>query len=306
MNIEKMFSTIDTHVAGEAFRIIIQSSIDLNEDNVKSNHQLLQNFYQDEKDFLLNEPRGHRGMNGCIIISSKVADYGLLFFNHDQEAQFKYGGLVTSVTALIETGNLNVKENGIYKIETIQGIHEVRVNFENQEVSKVLIESNECKVLENNGEYQLVEVDESRNYVIFPLPDSIPNIDLDHLAFINKWGRKTVDRFTDENIPFDGIVITQSSGAAGNEICSVTFEKDGSITRSPGMDSTFAIFTALKKISNENNQLTNYSIFDSSITANYLPGTLNRFSVEIQGFTTGMHQFIFDKKDPLKNGFLLK
>lgn len=306
MQADKMFSTIDTHVAGESFRIIIQSSINLNENDIKLNGQLLQKSYQDEKDFLLNEPRGHRGMNGCIITPSRLADYGLLFFNHNQEVPFKYGGLVASVTALIETGNLKVNETGIYKIETIQGTYEVRAIFENQEVTKVYIESNACKVLEENDEYQVVEVDESSSYIISPLPTSIPGIHLDHLSLINKWGKKATEKFANENIPFDGMIITEQMDAAGDKIRSVTFEKDGSILRSPGMESTFANLTALRQSSNEKNQLINYSIFDSSITATCLPGTSNRFSVEIQGFITGMHQFIFDQTDPLKNGFLLK
>ncbi|GAB3797584.1 proline racemase family protein [Virgibacillus kimchii] len=306
MNFEKMYSTIDAHVAGEPFRIVIQSSINLNGDDIKSNHQLLQQSFQDEKELLLNEPRGHRGMNGCIVTSSNVADFGVLFFNHDQEVPFKYEGLVTSVTALLETGNLKEKENGIYKIETIHGTFSVKVTFENQEVSNVYLESNTCKVKEVSPEYQIVTVDDSRNYAIFPLLDSIPGINIDHLSSIKQWGKKTTERFINENILFDGIIMTEMLDKAKNKIRSVTFEKDGAITRSPVMDSTFAIFTAIREKSNEYDHLTNYSIFNSSITAYPLSETTDRFSVDIQAFTTGIHQFIYDEADQLKNGFLLK
>lgn len=301
-----MFTTIDTHVAGEAFRIVIQSSIHLKEDDFKANHNLLQESFQDEKELLLNEPRGYRGINGCIVVPSKLADFGLLFFNHDKDVVFKYGGLVASVTALLETGNLNAKENANYKIETIHGIHEVRAIFENQEVMKVYLESNDCKVIENREEYRLVEVDESRNYLIFPLPNSIAGIDLEHLSSINKWGKGASRRFSNEKAVFDGIIITEIMDSTTNEVRTVTFEKDGSIARSPGFDSTFAILTALRLTANEHTSLVNQSIFDSSITARHLPGSYNRFSVEIEGFTIGLHQFIYDQTDPLKTGFLLK
>lgn len=301
-----MFSTIDTHVAGEAFRIVIHSSIILSEKDIQSNHTLLKNTFYHEKALLLNEPRGHRGMNGCIIIPSKVADYGLLFFNHDSEIAFQYGGLVASITALLETGNLTKRENSSYRIETINGIFQVEVKMDNQEVISVQLESKHCQVVKDELDYNLVEVDESRDYLVFDLPDSVPEISLKHLSIINKWGREATKRFADRNIPFEGIIIAQSIGGSNHEVRSVTFTRDSSILRSPGMDSTFAIFTALLDRGDHLGNLTNRSIFDSVLSASLIPGTNNHFSIETQGFTTGMHQFIYDQTDPLKNGFLLK
>ncbi|MFA1820965.1 proline racemase family protein [Virgibacillus oceani] len=307
MIIEKMFSTIDTHVEGEAFRIVIQSPINLNQNDFESNQQLLQMSYHGEKEFLLNEPRGHRGMNGCVVIPSKAADFGLLFFNHDPEIHFNYGGLAASVTALLETGNLKVNENGVYKIETIQGIYVVKANLENQEVTGVYLESKACRITDKKNEYHVVEIDGNRSYIILPLPESIPGIDINHLSSINKWGKKITERFHNENMAFNGVIITDEiTNTDANAIRSVTFEKDGNITRSPGIDSTFAILTGLRETLNEYTYLINNSIFNSSITASLLLGTEDKFFVEVQGFTTGIHQFIYDKDDPLKNGFLLK
>lgn len=301
-----MFSTIDTHVAGEAFRIVIQSSITLNEKDIQSNHDLLQNGFHHEKALLLNEPRGHRGMNGCIVIPSKVADYGLLFFNHDSEIIFQYGGLVTSITALLETGNLTKRENNSYKIETVHGIFQVEVEMENQEVISVQFESEICQVVKDQLDYSLVKVDESRDYLVFDLPDSVPEISLKHLSIINKWGKEATKRFTDRNISFEGIIVVQSIGASHHEVRSITFTRDGSILRTPGIDSTFAIFTTLLNRFDHTGKLTNHSIFDSMLTASLIPTSNNRYVLETQGFTTGMHQFIYDQTDPLKNGFLLK
>lgn len=300
-----MFSTLDTHVEGEAFRIVIQSSIHLNENDIHLNHKLLQESYQKEKDFLLKEPRGHQGMNGCIVIPSKLADYGLLFFNHDKQVSFQYGGLVASITALLETGNLTANEQGIYKIETVCGIYTVRAAFDNQEVSSVYIESDESKVVEKREEYQLVEIEKNRNYLVFPLPDSIPGINLAYLSAINKWGKAMAKRLSTEKIRFDGIVIAEELDSSKNELRSVTFERDGNMIRSPGIDSTFAILTAQRLIKNKYKALKNDSIFGSSISVQHLPGSYNRYSVTLQGFTTGLHQFILDEDDPLRKGFLL-
>ncbi len=301
-----MFSSIDAHVAGEAFRIVIHSSITLDENDIQSNHELLKNTFHREKALLLNEPRGHRGMNGCIVIPSKVADYGLLFFNHDSEVAFQYGGLMASITALLETGNLIKKEDNSYQIETVNGISNVKVTLENQEVIAVKLESKVCRVVQHELDYDLVKVDESRDYLVFSLPDSIPEIALEHLSVINRWGRDAARDFAAKNSEFAGIIITESICSESNVVRSVTFAKDGSIQRTPGIDSTFAVFTSSLAKNDSHKQLTNHSIFDSVLTASLIPETNYRFSIETQGFTTGIHQFIYDQTDPLEKGFLLK
>lgn len=305
MNLAKLFSTIDTHVCGEPFRIVTQSPIQLDQADIKKNHDLLQQSFHEEKSFILNEPRGHRGMSGCIVTPSKLANYGLLFFNHDG-AIFKYGGLVASLTALLETGNLNKNESGFYSIETINGIYELKTNYFKGEVSEVYIECNGAQFLEKRADYDVAMIDDSRIYLIFSLPSSVPSISVDHVTPITKWGRLTTERLAKENVQFDGVIMTEKVESAPNKIRSVTFEKDGSITRSANTDTTVAILTTLRHSSIDLNQLTNESIFGSSITAHYLPNTDNRFSVELKGFITGIHEFIFDEVDPLKNGFILK
>ncbi|WP_106497798.1 proline racemase family protein [Lentibacillus sp. Marseille-P4043] len=306
MNVEKMFTTIDTHVAGEAFRIIVHSAITLHEKNLELNQALVEEKYRHEKELLLNEPRGHRGMNGCIVIPSNTADFACVFVNHDHDVQFKYAGLVASVTALLETGNLAKKENNVYDIDTVNGIHSVYASFENQEVCTTRIKSGACQLAETTDDYRLVEIDQSRSYLIYDLPETIAGIRVEDLASIKKWGMETAEQMRSKCILFDGIVITEPHNEKRNEVRSVTFEKDGSILRSPGIDSTFAILTVLSNGTKPLTELTNYSIFDSKLTATFITETNNRFSVETQGFVTGIHQFIYDQEDPLQNGFLLQ
>ncbi|MBE1553333.1 proline racemase family protein [Sporosarcina limicola] len=305
MNFEKMFSTIDTHVAGEAFRVVIQSSIVLQSGDVQSNHDELRYNFEDEKNLLLNEPRGHRGMHGCLVTSSNVANFRLLFFNHNNVNNFKYEGLLTTVTALIETGNIKRTANDVYKVETVNGIFEVKVLVENQEVTSVSIESGVCSIDSLNPEFVSVTVDDDRKYLLFNLPSSVPGIQLEYLAALTSWGSEKVEKLSNENIYFDGIVLIESSPSTPNKVRSMTFEKDGYILRSPGIDSTFAILTALLSVSNDYSEVENISVFESVLTANLLSGDAYRFSVETEAFVTGMHQFILDHEDPLRNGFLL-
>lgn len=306
VNFEKMYSTIDTHIVGEAFRIFIQSPILLDGIGHEFSQEYLLNKYQNEKMLLLNEPRGHRDLQGCVITSSKKADYKLLFLNHDHDIQFNYGALVTSLTALLETGMLERKTNEIYYIETSNGIHSVRAKVVNQEVVSVYLESKECRVKERHGDFSLVEVDGERIYLIFSLPDSIPGIYLDHLSLINQWFKEIINKLNQVRINFDGIILTEQSDDSPNNVRSVTFRRDGTIVRSPGYDSTFALFTLLLEDTKRYKEFKNQSIFNSELIARIIENTNYRFAIEAEGFITGFHHFIYDYDDPLKNGFLLK
>lgn len=305
MNFSTIFSTIDAHVAGEAFRIVVHSSITLDKGSIHENHEYLHTAYQNELDFLLNEPRGHQGMHGCIVIPSSVADVGLLFFVHSRKKVFSYSALIATVTALIETGNLARTENDCYRIETVNGIYTVQATCTNEQVGAILLESS-THLLENQSDYRVVEVNESRRYLIKALPDEIPSIQLEYLSAIMKWGKKAAQQYGNTYPDLSGIILAQSSDTASNEVRSITFDPDGNIVRSPGIDSTFAIFTAQLEAGREHTKLINKSIFDSVLVANLVDKTNKRFSIQAQGFTTGMHHFIYDRDDPLKNGFLLK
>ncbi|GGB42251.1 proline racemase [Virgibacillus dakarensis] len=306
MNVNKMFTTIDTHVAGEAIRIIVHSPIMLNEQSIELNQALIEEKYAREKALLLNEPRGHRGMNGCIVLPSNKADFACVFVHHERDVQFMYGGLVATVTALLETGNLAKHDNNVYQIETAGGVQSVYASFENQEVQTVLVESDACRIIETTEEYSLVEVDHARNYLIYEKPESILGIEMEYLAPIQKWGKQTTESLGKNGVSFAGIIMIDSADSHGSNVRSVTFERDGSILRSPGMDSTFSIFAALLDQSDTLTQLTNQSIFDSTLTARLIEGASCQFSIETQAFITGVHQFIYDQEDPLEHGFLLK
>ena len=304
MNFEKMFTTIDIHVAGEAFRIIIHSPIAFEGGDIKEKQNRLSD-YRNERKLLLNEPRGHRGMNGCIVVPSAIADYGLLFLDHHSEVQFKYSGLVATITALLETGNLGKKDNNIYQIETFNGIYSVEALMANQEVVSVSLENRISRIVDENAVHSLIEVDHKRNYLVSRLPKQIPEISLDHLSAIQNWGREAVEKYSAKHTDLYGVIITEFDFLTENKVKSVTFEADGIILRSPGFDSTFAIYRAFFENGNVHS-IINESIFGSVLTAELIDKQDSCYQMETEGFTTGMHQFIYDQDDPLKEGFLLK
>lgn len=299
-----MCSTIDTHVEGKAFRIVMQSPISPNKKDIQANHAYVQTHFEYEKNLLLNEPRGHRDMRGCIVIPSKVADIGVLFFNHDGQVNFTYSGLIAVITALLETGNIPEHANGLYTIETAYGVYIVQVTVKGSEVRSVYVESQEVTHEHVAGE-TVITVDGDRRYVLYPLPKTIPAIDVQHLLQLNHWGRNICLRMKDEGVGFDGVVLVEEKSSSDTTVRSITFEKDGNILRSPGVDSSIALLASKQALHPSVKELTNESIFNSRLTVKAIPET-KRYSVEAEAFITGLQDFIYDEDDPLKDGFLLK
>lgn len=303
MNLGRVYSTIDTHVAGEAFRIVTQSSIVLNKNSIHENNVLLQRDFREEKSILLKEPRGHRDMHGCIVIPSLKADFGLLFFNHDQQVQFKLSGLVATLTALLETGHLKQKDTQQYTAETIHGIFQLKVKVVDQEVVGVSVSCGKCLVQDEDN-YQRITVASDRDYLLFELPESIPTIHLKYLSDINEWGREAVNYFSqDESLA--GIILLEGDSSKKGYVRSLTYERDGTVLRSPGYDSTFVILSALHQKDSTLIEVNNTSIFNSHLIAT-LNDNQNELTIEAEAFITGFHEFLLDPEDPLYDGFLLK
>lgn len=302
MHFEKMYTTIDAHVAGEGFRVIVHSPFQLQNQNIIKTNFTDNAFITRAKELLLNEPRGHRGMNGCIVTPSEKADFGVLFINHEQENQFTYSGLIATLTVLLETGQIPVSDNDRYQIETNQGIITLLAHVTNQVVEQVEVTIKDCSRHKTDSNAELVEVDGKRKYYLHSLPESIPALDINHLSPIMKWGRDMAKK--QQDTAFHGIALVEN--ITKDTVRTVTFERDGVILRSPGFDSTVAILASRHEKEEAVTQLRNESIFGSDLTAEKNEESKTDFSIKAQGFVTGEHQFIYDPDDPLEQGFLLK
>lgn len=296
MNLEKWVTTTDVHVGGETFRILSASL----PHPLTSIHE-----YQplgkcsEAKGFLLQEPRGHAGMNGCIVLPSATADFGLLFFQQNHLPNFSYSGLVAALTAMLEMGRIQQKESKKYFIETVRGVYVLKAEMHDTSVTRVTIESPLVVVQEKSEEYTLVTV-EDRMYAMYPLPENIPAIDVEYLFSLEQWGKEATTLHSD----LCGVILYEYLNLEKQVYRSITFTKDGYILRSPGVDSSFALLYVMQEIHPNLFSLTNTSIFGSAFTVKRRNKT--RYVIETRGFITGIHQFVYDPEDPFPAGFLLK
>jgi len=289
MNFHKSFQTIDTQVVGEAFRIIVQSPIMLmHEDILEADHQLNTQF-EDTKQQLLNEPRGHRGMNGCLVLPSAIASYRLLFFQHAASTSFKHEALVATLTALIEQGTVELSKNNTYSIETVKGVYEANAKL-SEKRDAVLSVHLILKPAYLEGEQ--VIIDNERRYMVVEKPRQIKAIVLEELAEISTWGLLESEKYSTA----DGIIMYEQLDGS---VRSVTFERDGYILRSPGVDSTLALIAVLGEEAVKKND----SIFDSNIEI--IQKHEAGYEIALTGYITGIHQFVVDREDPLQHGFII-
>lgn len=306
MIVEKVYSTIDTHVAGELYRMVILSGIVTQGGGIEEVSKKIKVENKREQQLLLNEPRGHRDVCGCYVVPSAVADFGIILFHHGEEEglHFLYGGVVASITTLLETGNLQRNKENHYKVETIDGVLNVYASYENGEVKNVSVFMEADIDMEEKETYSIVSIKQELPCVLFPLPTTIPKLTYDYLLEIEAWGRKQTKFFLKERTPFSQLVLfdQQSTG----KFRSVTFEKDGTILRSPGFLTSTALAAYSMERGDAYKKITNESIFESSFTVKESPSHPQMLEVQTEAFITGFYKFVFDEEDPLYEGFLLK
>jgi proline racemase len=317
MKIQKVYSTTDVHVAGEAFRVIKDAPF-IHYQNLEQLNEQLPQVFAEEINLLLNEPRGFAGLNGCLIVPpiSGEADAAVLFFNHGGTVPIHYGGIVAVITTLLECGQLQPRESSEYKIETVSGVISVTAIMERDEVVSVMIESEPCQVVQTNiplsnphlnTQFSLVQA--GQLYAVFEKSDISAEIRVEELTELKRWSQ-TVLQDLESKIPVKGAILMDDSHLEEGRIKTITFREDQYIVRSPGFESTMASYTNLLSKGGLDMESTfvNESIFNSSLTVQVAEQTEigYRFNLTSRGFITGMQLFVLDPTDPLPAGFLLK
>ncbi|WP_002147332.1 proline racemase family protein [Bacillus cereus] len=313
MNIQKMYTAVDVHVAGEAFRVMKDVPCKYYYSLEHLNEQFSGELAEEMK-LLLNEPRGFIGLNGCIVVPSihNEVDAAVLFFNHEGSMALHYGGIVAVITMLLESGYLKKKESDQYKIETLSGIFSVHAYVEHDEVVSVSFESKLCYMVEKdlkigNINYSLIQAD--KVYAVVEKDTYSPEISVENISELKKWGEAALEAIQKQSL-IKRLILVDSSQKEKNHIKSITFHEDNFIVRSPGFVSTIVsyVHALFKNDYIADKPFKNESIFNSFITVEQVKkeelGYIFRF--ESRGFITGMQTFLLDPTDPFQTGFLLK
>lgn len=316
MKFQKVYSTTDVHVAGEAFRIFRDVPF-IQYQNMEQLNEQFQDLFAEEINLLLNEPRGFAGLNGCLVFPpiSQEADAAVLFFNHEGTVPVHYGGIIAVITALLECGHLQPRLSSEYKFETVSGLISIKAIMEKDEVVSVVLESEPCQLVQTNvplhphlnTQFSLVQADQL--YAVFKKGNISADIRVEELSELKRWGQTVLEALQPE-IPVQGAILMDDSHLKEGRIKTITFREDQYIVRSPGFGSTMACYTSLlsKGEMYMEPPFVNESIFESCLTVQAVRQTESgyQFTLPSRGFITGMQTFVLDPTDPLPAGFLLK
>jgi proline racemase len=101
-------TTIDSHTAGEPFRIITSGYPELAGETILAHRRYAMENLDHLRTALMWEPRGHADMYGCIVTPpvTAEADFGVLFMHNEGYSTGCGHGIIAITTVALETGLL--------------------------------------------------------------------------------------------------------------------------------------------------------------------------------------------------------
>ena len=331
--------TIDMHTGGEPLRIIVDGFPELKGNSVLDYRKYCKENFDHLRTALMFEPRGHADMYGCILLppNDDEGDFGIIFLHNEGYSTMCGHAIIAISTLAIEMNWIDVKEgDNILKIDAPCGRITSFPNVKNGKVSGVrfhcvpsfVVGLDRTVKIEGLGKvtYDLAYggafyayVDINKNNFNFDLTSESyrtlisKGMDIKHAVM--EVDKEILHPFeNDLSFLYGTIFIDNQKQKSGNDSRNVCIFAEGEVDRCPtgsGVSGRMAIHKARKEI-NFGETMTIESITDSVFKGSviseedYGPFTAVIPQVEGTAFITGMHTFVIDPNDPMKNGFILR
>lgn len=333
MRWKEMFSTIDAHVGGQPLRLITFGVPRLTMAPLRDQVAEMESKYDYIRSWLLNEPRGHAGMTGAILVPSidPDVDYGVIFMSSAGYKPLSGHGMIALATTLIDSGT--VPEDGPdtrINFETLAGPIQARASVDQGRVRGVRFRNvpsfRTHKDLEIPFENRTIKVDVAYGgnwYAITHADDLGVELETTNSLAIQLAGQ-AVSRAVTETVKVEHPLEPELGGLFGTVILgtprheesssrNATVYTSGLIDRSPcgtGMSATMACMAEDGKLEVGHPFVSESILFNTMtgrISTKVKVGPYQGIVTEIagRGQVTGMHQFFIDPADPIGKGFVL-
>ncbi len=140
MDMPSPIYVIDTHTAGEPTRIWITALIGAPGNTMRERAMWLQQERDDLRRFLVQEPRGHRGMSGAIVCTplDSAAQVGVVYMDNYRYMPMCGHATIGVITALVETGYiLNMARETSILLDTPAGLVQTMYRGDSERVTEV-------------------------------------------------------------------------------------------------------------------------------------------------------------------------
>lgn len=328
--------TIDMHTGGEPLRVIIDGFPELKGDSVLDYRRYCKENFDYLRTALMFEPRGHADMYGCILTppNDDEGDFGIIFLHNEGYSTMCGHAIIAISTLAVEMNWINVKEgDNLLKIDAPCGRIRSFVNVKNSKVKGVkfycvpsfVVGLDRTVEVNGYGEvtydlayggafYAYVTMD--KNDFKFDLTSNsyreLITTGMEIKRAVMKQDKEILHPFENDLSFLYGTIFI--GDVLENDSRNVCIFAEGEVDRSPtgsGVAGRMAIHKARKEIKIGQKirieSITN-SVFTGSVISeeNYGPFTAVIPQVEGTAYITGVHTFLIDPNDPMKNGFILR
>lgn len=144
MKLKRIFTAVDSHTVGEPTRVVIGGIPYIPGNTMFEKKRFVEENWDDIRQVLMYEPRGHSAMSGSIVTQPTVpgADIGIVFIEVSGCLPMCGHGTIGTCTVLLETGILPAKEPVTELVlDTPAGIVRAQVEVRDHTVKGVTIQN---------------------------------------------------------------------------------------------------------------------------------------------------------------------
>lgn len=330
--------TIDMHTGGEPLRVIIDGFPELKGNSVLEYRRYCKEYYDHLRTTLMFEPRGHADMYGCILLppNDEDGDFGILFIHNEGYSTMCGHAIIAISTLAVEMNWIDHHEgDNIIKIDAPCGRIISYAQVKNGKVTGVrfhcvpsFVVGLDRKVkVDGIGEviYDLAYggafyayVDMAKNNFDFDLtPNSYrmliaKGMDIKHAVMEQD---PNILHPYEEDLSFlYGTIFIGSSSKENIDSRNVCIFAEGEVDRCPtgsGVSGRMAIHKMRNEIQYGDTMTIESitdSVFKGSVISEEQYGPYKAVIPQVEGTAhiTGMHTFMIDPDDPMKNGFIFR
>jgi len=332
-------NTIDSHTAGEPFRIIVSGVPEPVGNTMLEKRKYAKIHLDHIRKVLMFEPRGHADMYGCLITEpvTNKADFGILFMHNEGFSTMCGHGIIAAATVAVETGFVKIHSAGQkIRIDTPAGLVTAVPNIVADRTESVTFENVPSFALKLDAVVDVPELGNitydlgfggafyafvnAREVGLECTPDYFGELAkkgrmIKNAIMVSKTINHTLEQALEQELGFlYGIIFVDYPNIDNIHSRHCCVFADGEVDRSPtgtGVSARLAILHKRDKIKAGENIVIN-SIINSSFTCSIkkLFNVKNYEAVipKVTGsaYITGRHEFLIDPADPLNKGFILR
>jgi len=330
--------TIDMHTGGEPLRVIVDGFPELKGNSVLDYRRYCKEYYDELRTALMFEPRGHADMYGCILLppNDDEGDFGIIFSHNEGYSTMCGHAIIAISTLAVEMNWITVQEgDNVIKIDAPCGRITSFAHVKNGKVTGVrfhcvpsfVVGLDRTVKVDGLGDviYDLAYggafyayVDMHKNNFDFDLSaDSYRALITEGMNIkhaVMDADKEILHPFEDDLSFLYGTIFIGDSDKENIDSRNVCIFAEGEVDRCPtgsGVSGRVAIHKARKEI-NYGETMTIESITDSvfkgSVVSEEDYGSFKAVIPQVEGtaYITGMHTFVIDPNDPMKDGFILR